>query len=139
MLVATELADFAERVEMHEPAVLHREPHVQVDRIRRAVGARLLRAHLHAAFAAELEIQFRALIRRQRRIEALDARAEHLRAAETRALHERRVDLENAPDFRIDDRELIEAAVEREVVAIAAGCRRRRRTRRCRRAPQAPR
>ena len=45
VLVATELADFAERVEMHEPPVLHGEAHVQIDRIRRAVRARLLRAH----------------------------------------------------------------------------------------------
>ena len=126
VLVAPELADLAERVEMHEPPVLHREPHVQIDRIRCAVGARLLRAHLHAAFAAELQVQFRALIGRQRRIEALDARAEHLRAAEAGALRERRVDFENAARLRIDDRKLVEAAVECELVAIAAGCRRGR-------------
>ncbi len=49
----------------------------------------------------------------------------HLRAPETRALHERRVDLEDAPAFRIDDGELVETAVEREVITIAAGGRRR--------------
>jgi len=70
-----------------------------------------------------------ALIGRQRRIEALDARTEHLRAAEAGALRERRVDLDDATGFRIDDRELVEAPVERELVAVAARRGRRRRAR----------